>query len=114
MNSLSAYIPQIVESLKKIDPYQIYLFGSLADKTANQNSDIDIVVILNKEEIPKDYEEKLNEKVKVRDTLLELSFKIPIDLLVYSKGEFKKLQKINKAFAKEITQKGFLLYERTN
>ncbi len=111
---ISIYIPQIVESLKKINPYKIYLFGSLANGTANEESDIDIVVILNKEEIPKNFEEKLNEKVKVRDAILELSLKIPIDLLVYSKGEFKKLQKINKGFAKEITQKGYLLYERVN
>ena len=112
--NMSAYIPQIVESLKKINPYQIYLFGSFANKTANKNSDIDIVVILNKEEIAKDYDERLNEKVKVRDAILDLSFKIPIDLLVYSKGEFKKLQKINSGFTKEITQKGHLLYERVN
>ena len=114
MNSISSYIPQIVESIKKVNPYQIYLFGSLAGNTSDKGSDVDIVVILNTEEIPNDYEEKLNEKVKVRDTILELSLKIPIDLLVYSKGEFKKLQKINTAFAKEITQKGSLLYERAN
>ena len=114
MNNLSTYIPQIVESLKKINPYQVYLFGSLVDKTDDANSDIDIVVILNKEDIPKNYDERLVEKVKVRDAIIELSFKIPIDLLVYSKGEFKKLLKINKPFAKEITQKGSLIYERAN
>lgn len=112
MNNLSSYIPQIKESLKKINPFRIYLFGSIAKRNEKNNSDIDIVVILNKEEIPKNYDEKLKDKVKVRDALLELSFQIPIDLLVYSKGEFNKLQKINKKFAKEITQKGLLLYER--
>lgn len=38
------------------------------------------------------YKESLIEKVKVRDVLLELSLIIPIDLLVYSKGEFRKLK----------------------
>ena len=75
---------------------------------------MDIVIILNTEKIPVNYEENLNEKVKVKDAILEPSFKIAFDLLVYSKREFKKLQKINKAFAEEITQKDSLLYERVN
>ena len=99
--------------VKKIDPYQIYLFGSTASGTANKDSDIDLIVILNTDVVPQNFEEKLKDKVKVRNAIIDLSMEVAIDLLVYSKGEFRKLQKINKPFADEIIKKGRLLYERT-
>ncbi|MDR1218177.1 MAG: nucleotidyltransferase domain-containing protein, partial [Treponema sp.] len=40
------YIDQLLEALKQSDPYRIILFGSYAKGTANENSDIDMMVIL--------------------------------------------------------------------
>ena len=114
MNDLRGYIPQIVESLKEIEPFQIYMFGSVARGTENQDSDIDLAVILNSDEIPKSYDEKLKNKVAVRNTILDLSMEISIDLLVYTKEEFKILNQFNKPFMTEITEKGTLLYEQVS
>ena len=114
MDNLKGYLPQIVESLKEIDPFKIYMFGSVARGTENQDSDIDLAVVLNIENMPKSYDEKLKNKVSVRNTILELSMEIPIDLLVYTKGEFKFLNQFNKPFMTEITEKGTLLYEQVS
>lgn len=112
MKNLKEYLPKIITSLKSIDPYRIILFGSVAQGREKENSDIDLVVILNEDIIPKTYDEKLEKKVMVRDSILDISMEIPIDLLVYSKAEFKKLEEINKPFAAELKEKGSLLYER--
>ncbi|MGL1893395.1 MAG: nucleotidyltransferase domain-containing protein [Spirochaetaceae bacterium] len=114
MNDLRGYIPQIVESLKEIDPFQIYMFGSVARGTENQDSDIDLAVILNTDDMPKTYDEKLRNKVTVRNTILELSMEVSIDILVYTKEEFKILNQFNKTFMTEITEKGILLYEQVS
>jgi len=82
------------------------MFGSVARGTENQDSDIDLAVVLNIEDMPKNYDEKLKNKVSVRNTILELSMEIPIDLLVYTKEEFKILNQFNKPFMTEITEKG--------
>ncbi len=114
MNDLKGYLPQIVESLKEIDPFKIYMFGSVARGTDNENSDIDLAVILNIDNIPETYDEKLKNKVAVRNAILDLSMEIPIDLLVYTKQEFQLLGELNKPFMSEITEKGTLLYEQAS
>lgn len=114
MNSLLDYIPGIIESLKSIDPYQIYLFGSVAVGQETSDSDIDLVVILNNSNISKSYDEKLENKILVRDAIIDISMEIPIDLLVYSRTEFNKLKEINKPFASEILDKGSLIYEKVS
>lgn len=112
MSDLKDYIQDIIESLKKIDPYQIYIFGSVVKKQQTKDSDIDIAVILNKEEMPKTFDDKLQDKVMVRNAIFDISLEVPIDLLVYSKPEFAKLKKINNSFAVEIIKKGSLIYEK--
>ncbi len=114
MNELRDFIPKIVESLKQVDPYQIYLFGSVALGKERKESDIDIVVILDKEGVAKSFDEKIKEKVLVRNAIFNISLEIPIDLLVYSKSEFVKLREINNAFASEIIEKGYLIYEKAS
>jgi len=114
MNGLKDYIPNIIESLKSIDPYQIYIFGSVAKKKEDEKSDIDIVVILDKDKIPKTFDEKLKDKVMVRNAIFDLSLEVPIDLLVYSKPEFAKLKEINNSFTSEILGKGYLIYEKAS
>ena len=114
MNNLKDNIPGIIESLKSIDPYQVYLFGSLSVGQENPDSDIDLVVILNSNTVPKSYDEKLKNKILVRDAIIDISMEVPIDLLVYSRTEFNKLKEINKPFASEILDKGSLIYEKAS
>ncbi len=40
------YIELLLKLLQQSDPYKIILFGSYAKGTANQDSDIDLLVIL--------------------------------------------------------------------
>ena len=112
MKKLNSYLPGIVESLKEIDPYKIIIFGSVAQGYDNSFSDLDLVVVINKEQIPSTYDEKLENKIMVRNAILDISFEIPIDLLVYTKEEFFRLENFNKPFFSEITDKGKILYEK--
>ena len=107
-------MPQIINSLKNIDPLQVILFGSMVSGNINEDSDIDLVVILNNETLPSNYEEKLQNKILVRNAILDISFKVAIDLLVYTKMEFEKLKIIGNPFLKEITEKGKIIYEKTS
>jgi len=114
MEELKSYIPAIIDSLKQLDPYKIIIFGSVAQETYNENSDIDIAVIINKDNIPQSYDEKLANKILVRNAILDLSFEVPIDLLVYTKKEFFLLQENNKPFMSELTDNGKVIYEKVS
>lgn len=108
---LENYLPEIVESLKSVDPYRIILFGSLSEGTETVNSDIDLAVILDTLISPGNYKERMNNKLLVRNAILDISFIIPIDLLVYTRKEYAELNEINKPFTREI-EKGKILYEK--
>ena len=108
------YIDSIISSLKKIDPFKVILLGSTAQDKTHADSDIDLVVILDTDTLPKSYDEKLENKVKVRDAILKISMEIPVDLLVYSRSEYNKFLELNSTFAKEIQRTGKVLYEKVS
>ena len=114
MEDLRSYIPGLVESLQIVDPVKIILFGSLADGEQQEDSDIDLVVILNTDVLPQTADEKLLYKVKVRNAIRDISFEIPIDLIVYTKAELSRLESIKSPFLNEISEKGKILYEKAS
>ena len=108
---LEKKIPEIISQLRSVDPDRVYLFGSLADSQCEAAGDIDIAVILNTAREPKNFEEKLALKVTVRNAIFAVSQEVPIDLVVYTKGEFERLHERNWPFIHEILA-GQLLYEK--
>ncbi|MCK5154307.1 MAG: nucleotidyltransferase domain-containing protein [Spirochaetales bacterium] len=78
----------------------------------DEESDIDLVVILNTEMIPETYDKKLEIKVQVRDSIYELSRQMTIDLVVYTKAEFKLLEDLRTSFYNEIIDTGKVIYEK--
>lgn len=105
------YIPRIVERLQRIHPDRVILFGSYAYGKPHKDSDIDLIVVLNKHGIGKTYREKVKNRMLVGRELLEIEREVPIDTLVYTLDEWKLLLKQNSAFSRLIRQKGVMLYE---
>lgn len=108
------YLEQIVERLKKTDPYKIILFGSHAYGDAQKDSDIDLIVVLNNNDMPKTFKEKMRYQLLVRNAILDINKEIPIDLIVYTKPMFEKFNHLGSMFSKEIAQKGKIIYEAGN
>ena len=72
------YIPLILERLKPLRPYKIILFGSHAYGDSHAESDIDLMVVLDADEIPQTFEENLRNKLLVRDALWDLNSDVSI------------------------------------
>ena len=88
MKDKTKYVPNIINNLKQINPYKIILFGSHIKESATEDSDLDLFVILDSPKISKNYDEKMRNKLLVRRKIYDLSKEIPIDLIVYTKGEY--------------------------
>ncbi|MCI5188493.1 MAG: nucleotidyltransferase domain-containing protein [Candidatus Electrothrix sp. AS4_5] len=114
MKDKKKYLPEIVKNIKKADPYKIILFGSYATDAYSEDSDLDLLVVLDSLGIAKNYAEKMRNKMLVRKKIYKLSKKIPIDLLVYTKGEYDIIQKNKSSFCNEIKKTGKILYEKTD
>jgi predicted nucleotidyltransferase len=110
---INAVLDSLVFSLKQSNPYKIVLFGSYANGNPNENSDIDLMVILDNNHVSETYEERLNKKIFIRNMVLEINRKIPLDILVYSKEELNKIKSHGNYFIDEIEKTGKIIYEKT-
>jgi len=110
---INTVLDNLVFSLKPSNPYKIILFGSYANGNPCKNSDVDLMVILDNHHVSKTYEERLNKKVFVRNLLLEINRKIPLDVLVYSKEELNIVKKNGNFLIDEIEKTGKIIYEKT-
>ncbi len=106
------YLDETIESLKTLNPVKIILFGSTVRGNTHEWSDLDLLVVLDSDRIPQSYEEKMKIKLAVRKTIREQSYKVPIDLLVYTRPEYEALTIQNSSFINEINSEGKTLYER--
>lgn len=112
MSNKSKYIEAIIQRLQSLDIYKIILFGSCATDNCDEESDIDLIVILDSEEISQNYEEKMNKRLLVRNAIWDLSEEVPIDLLVYTKKEFEIIMNNKNSFFREVENTGQTIYER--
>ena len=105
-------LKDLINSLKASDPYKIILFGSYANGNETEDSDIDLMVILDNNDVSKTYEERQNKKLYIRKLVRELNYKMPLDILVYSNEELKKIKEYGNYFIDEIEKTGKIIYEK--
>jgi predicted nucleotidyltransferase len=105
-------LEKLVLSLKSADPYKIILFGSYANGNPDENSDIDLMVILDNNHVSKTYEERLNKKIYIRSLVREINRKMPLDILVYSKEELNLIKEHGNYFIDEVERSGRIIYEK--
>ncbi|MBC8323345.1 MAG: nucleotidyltransferase domain-containing protein [Candidatus Marinimicrobia bacterium] len=101
--------PEIVERLKPLKPDKIILFGSYANGTATEDSDIDLYVVTNDDYMPKNYDENMQVYLKVASQIQDILQKYPTDLITHTKKMHEKFVKLNSFFSQEMLSKGVSL-----
>lgn len=87
-----------------VNPDKIYLFGSYAIGMANEDSDIDLLVV---KETP---EPRYKRSIEIQRLLI--GTKLPVDVVVYTNDEFEN-EKLNKhSFINSAIKGAQLMYER--
>lgn len=114
MAQIEKYIDMITNRLKLMDIFKIILFGSYAEGNPDEESDIDLLVVLDENTLPKSYEEWLEIKMKVRRQLRDINNEVAIDLLVYTRPQYEAISKGMNSFQKEIHDTGKILYEKAS
>ena len=100
-------ISDIVNKIaKNYDPDKIILFGSYANGTANEDSDLDFIII-KKTDKPKHKRGR-----EVRRFLLGAM--IPIDLKIYTPNEFENEKNYNFSFLNSAIKNSMVIYERND
>lgn len=108
MTELSPSVQKIVDFVvQEVKPEKIVLFGSHARGTAETDSDVDLLVISNRDShLPRRFRQaKLQEKFFGRDYP-------PVDALIYSPAEVNQRRAMGDFFIQEILEQGRILYEQ--
>lgn len=90
--------------IKFFDPEKIILFGSQVSGKRSDDSDVDLLVIMESHERP------ARRSTKIRK-LCRPKF-LPMDILVRTPNEIRKRLEVNDSFIVEILKKGRVLYEK--
>ena len=98
-------ISRIVNKIKKeYNPEKIILFGSYAWGNPTKDSDIDLFIIKDTDEKPRD------RQVGVREILDEENALFALEPLIYTPDEIKNRLKMGDDFIKKILNKGVVVY----
>jgi predicted nucleotidyltransferase len=101
---------ELVERIKAADRIdKILLFGSAATGTATDDSDIDLLVVLDKESMPRSFRERSANYLKVSRAIRDIEKRQPIDLLVYTRSEFEKIKASGNLFVRRLLREGIEL-----
>ena len=100
---------EIITLLQNLNLNTVLLFGSYAYGDVHDDSDVDLLVVLDKEGVSNDYAEMLQNKTAVSRQLRGLRKRIPIDLLVYTLDEWAILQNSDSSFFEQIEKNGVQL-----
>jgi predicted nucleotidyltransferase len=87
---------------QEFHPDKVVLFGSFASAQATEDSDVDLLVIMEFEGKP------WQQATEIRKTLRPA---FPLDLLVRTPSQIQQRLDMGDCFIEDITQKGTVLYE---
>jgi len=87
-------------------PLRVILFGSHARGVPHGESDIDLVVVLDKEGKSGSYRTLVKNRVEISRRLRQLKRKHPVDILVYTKDEWEALRTSKTSLVQRIEAEG--------
>ena len=106
----SDVIQEIIDCLSKPPkPLRVILFGSYAYGMPHVDSDIDLLVILDKDGKSNNYRTLIQNRQEISGRLQSLKKKYPVDLIVYTREEWEELKAIGTSFIREIEENGVFL-----
>ena len=100
---------QIICMLEPLSPEKVILFGSYANGTPDEDSDIDLYVVTDDDFMPETWQEKSDVSLKVSQAMLDFRMQHAVDLIVHTKPMHNKFMQMESSFSKELRQSGVRL-----
>jgi uncharacterized protein len=100
---------EIIARLSLLEPEKVILFGSYANGTATEDSDIDLYIVTKDDFIPQSFRENMKLKLKISKAIDFLRDYSAVDTIVHTKPMADLFQKQNSSLYKEIALNGLKL-----
>ena len=101
-NMINSVKLKLIETYK---PHAIYIFGSYAWGTPNEDSDLDVLIIVNKLT-------NTRHRMLVKGHSALTNLRLSKDLLLYSKDEFEELSEDKMALCYRVKREGLQIYAK--
>lgn len=102
---ISVTVQNIVDRIvRNYDPDKIILFGSYAQDTPNENSDVDLLIVKDSE-LPRHKRGR-----EVRKLLYGIL--VPMDIIVFTNKEIEEERNLKFSFVYEVLKTGKVLYAK--
>lgn len=101
----------IVERIKDLDISRVVVFGSTVTGTVDEDSDLDLAVIVPDPEPGEEFN-RVDRAIELRRHIRDINAEIAIDILVYTESEFSRLRNSPSFVRAEIAEAGETVYER--
>ena len=102
---------EIIARLSAKKPHKVILFGSLARGNFGPESDVDLIVVLDKEGIPRTFKEKTENSLEVSRLLRDLNKRMAMDLVVMTRTQWERFVETDSGFSREVQARGLPLEE---
>jgi predicted nucleotidyltransferase len=102
---------RIVERLRGVGVRKIILFGSRVWGEPYPDSDVDILVVLEGDDVPQNAAEKGALYRRVSAPLREMQREVPMDILVHTEAMHQQFVERDSMFARTILEHGEVIYE---
>ncbi len=90
---------------KRFQPYKVILFGSYAQGKVTADSDVDLLVLMEKEQKP---------ILAAAEIAAAIDHPFPIDIVVSTPAEFEAAMARHGNFATQVNSTGIVIYEAGN
>jgi len=97
---------EIVSRLSAKKPLKVILFGSRATGDFDEGSDVDLIVVLDKEGIPSSFKEKTENFLEVNRLLRDLNKRMAMDLVVMTRTQWEQFVEVDSGFSREVRERG--------
>ncbi|MCK4515065.1 MAG: nucleotidyltransferase domain-containing protein [Spirochaetaceae bacterium] len=111
---LATMIDRLQQALVEAGAVKIMLFGSTVSQDRNDESDIDLMVVVEENYIPQNYEERMRLRSRLRLAIREINREIAVDLLVYTRAEYDELRANPSSFFTDVHDHGRVIYDRAS
>jgi uncharacterized protein len=110
--SIDEYLNQILAALNIESVEKVILFGSAASGQMGPDSDLDLLIVMDTDYLPRTYQERMEYRLQIQRKVRDIRKKVALDLLIYTRPEYKLVTQDMSSFMKDVHDLGKVIYEK--
>ena len=109
---IDEYLSQILAALSSEPVEKVILFGSAASGQIGPDSDLDLLIVMDTDYLPRTYQERMEYRLEIQRKVRDIRKKVALDLLIFTRAEYKLVTQDMSSFMRDVHDLGKVIYEK--